>query len=274
MVKSCQNHVHDYNLVGCRGQEGRLQTCSHKWVIRAVVHRTMGTLKAQLLVKINNALLPNKLDYQQYHIMFFVPKSGLVKPGLTLLTDDHYITLLAHVWASTNVILTVNITIQEKENIAEKKSVAIGAPGVETHENASEKQKNIHRLALVHIYVLKPFYRRRRNLLFFLEMWIVPQRSRSYKTHGSAWTISLRALVCTVISFQIPSYTYLWITNALSAGHQQWYVHTLSSTHSYSLIAQKWQFHNNWQAAESLALWFYCTNFANSPTTHEWPSKS
>ena len=53
------------------------------------------TPKAQLLVKIDNALAPKNLDYQQYHVMFFVPKAGLVKPGLTLSTDEHYTTLLA-----------------------------------------------------------------------------------------------------------------------------------------------------------------------------------
>jgi hypothetical protein len=59
------------------------------------------TLKAQLLVKIDNALSPKNLDYQQYHVMFFVPKAGLVKPGLTLSTNEHYTTLLARVRAST-----------------------------------------------------------------------------------------------------------------------------------------------------------------------------
>lgn len=129
------------------------------------------TVKAQLLVKINNALSPKKLDYQQYHVMFFVPKSGLVKPGLTLSTDDHYTTLLARVQASTNTIPIVNITIQEKENTVEKENVAVGAPGVETHENAGEKQKKVCRFALACIHLLKPIYRRRRkNRLSFQEM--------------------------------------------------------------------------------------------------------
>jgi hypothetical protein len=95
------------------------------------------TVKAQLLVKIDNALSPKKLDYQHYHVMFFVPKSGLVKPGLTLSTEEHYNTLLARVQASNNVIPTVNIMIQEKENTALEKE------NVPRAETPGEKQKKV-----------------------------------------------------------------------------------------------------------------------------------
>lgn len=110
------------------------------------------TLKAQLLVKIDNALSPKNLDYQQYHVMFFVPKAGLVKPGLTLSTNEHYTTLLARVRASTNTIPTVNVTIQEKENQVEKENAAAtGATGPLASEDANEKQKKVCRLAVLRI---------------------------------------------------------------------------------------------------------------------------
>jgi hypothetical protein len=47
------------------------------------------TIKAQLLVKISQALNPKVIDYNNYTVMFFIPRV-FPKPGAPLQSDDDY----------------------------------------------------------------------------------------------------------------------------------------------------------------------------------------
>ena len=84
------------------------------------------TMKAQLLAEISKALSPQLLDFEDYNIMFFIPRV-LPKPGMALSTEDNYQALLLRAANLTSKTPTVNLTIVEKKKQADKENVAAPA---------------------------------------------------------------------------------------------------------------------------------------------------
>ena len=82
-------------------------------------------MKAQLLVEINKALSPHFLDFEDYGVMFFIPRV-LPKPGMALSTEENYQALLLRAANLTIKTLTVNLTILEKKRV-DKENVAAPA---------------------------------------------------------------------------------------------------------------------------------------------------
>ena len=83
------------------------------------------TVKAQLLVEINKALSPHFLDFEDYSVMFFIPRV-LPKPGMALSTKENYQALLLRAANLTIKTPTVNLTILEKKRV-DKENVAAPA---------------------------------------------------------------------------------------------------------------------------------------------------
>lgn len=97
------------------------------------------TVKAQLLVKIDNALSPPLLNFDGYTTMFYIPRL-LAKPGIPLTTDENYASLLLRVMGSSSKMPTVNITIEEKKSSANKENM-VGQEPDPKGESGKQKKK-------------------------------------------------------------------------------------------------------------------------------------
>jgi len=84
------------------------------------------TMQAQLLVKIDHALRPSQIQYDQYEIKFYITRV-LPKPGLSLDSETDYNLMILKARKLRD--LTINITIvqlvsdDDKENEAEVEEV-------------------------------------------------------------------------------------------------------------------------------------------------------
>jgi hypothetical protein len=96
------------------------------------------TLKAQLLVKINTALSPRVLDFDNYTVMFYISRV-LPRPGMILETEDSYSALLLRAANLTSKTPTINLTIQEKKHAENKENE--GASGARQKEGSKDKKK-------------------------------------------------------------------------------------------------------------------------------------
>lgn len=83
-------------------------------------------IKVQLLVKIDEALAPRVLNFDDYLTMFFIPRV-LPKPGMALSTDENYAALLRRAKNLVSKTPTINLTIQQKKGEMDKENVAIVA---------------------------------------------------------------------------------------------------------------------------------------------------
>jgi hypothetical protein len=99
------------------------------------------TMKAQLLAEISKALSPQFLNFDDYNIMFFIPRN-LPKPGMALSTEDNYEALLLRAANLTSKTPTVNLTILEKKRQADKENVI--APAEAKAETKSAKKVGFH----------------------------------------------------------------------------------------------------------------------------------
>jgi hypothetical protein len=72
----------------------------------------LDTIKAQLLVKINNALQHETIQFDNYEVMFCIP-CVLPKPGILLANEPDYVYLIEHIIGLKTQDPTVNITISE-----------------------------------------------------------------------------------------------------------------------------------------------------------------
>jgi hypothetical protein len=86
-------------------------------------------IKSQLLVKIDVALSPHVLDFDDYTVMFYISRV-LPKPGMALSTEDGYMALL---------LRAASLTIQEKKSMANKENE--GALVAEAKEGGKDKKK-------------------------------------------------------------------------------------------------------------------------------------
>jgi hypothetical protein len=71
------------------------------------------TLKAQLLAKIDTLLKPKTISYEDYKVMFYIPRV-VPKPGISLTTDTDYTLLLECV--RKNALVHLNITSRISDN--------------------------------------------------------------------------------------------------------------------------------------------------------------
>ena len=83
-------------------------------------------IKAQLLMKIDEALTSWVLKFDNYLTMFFIP-CVLLKPGMVLSTDENYAALLLCAKNLASKTPTINFTIQQKKGEMDKENVAIVA---------------------------------------------------------------------------------------------------------------------------------------------------
>jgi hypothetical protein len=81
-------------------------------------------IKAQLLMKIDEALAPRFLKLDDYLIMFFIPRV-LPKPGMVLSTDENYAALLLRAKNLASKTPTINVTIHQKKGEMDKENVAV-----------------------------------------------------------------------------------------------------------------------------------------------------
>lgn len=81
-------------------------------------------IKAQLLVKIDEALAPRTLNFNDYLTIFFI-LYVLPKPGMALSTDENYAALLKHAKNLASKTPTINVTIQQKKGEVDKENVAV-----------------------------------------------------------------------------------------------------------------------------------------------------
>ncbi|OAX40797.1 hypothetical protein K503DRAFT_798526 [Rhizopogon vinicolor AM-OR11-026] len=86
------------------------------------------TMKAQILVKISDALNPRHLSYDDYDVSWFIPRI-LLKPGLSLLSQNDFNGLMKRAANLTSKDPTINITViqknEHKENEALKEAAAV-----------------------------------------------------------------------------------------------------------------------------------------------------
>lgn len=94
------------------------------------------TLEAQLLAKISALLKPKRLNYEDYQVYFYIPRS-IPKPGMILSNEDDYAILLQRATTLKRPDPTINIDITEQgADKAEKENA-----GPEADDGGQPKKK-------------------------------------------------------------------------------------------------------------------------------------
>lgn len=177
-------------------------------------------MEAQLLAEINKALSPQFLDFEDYSIMFFIPRV-LPKLGMALSTEDNYQALLLHAANLTSITPTVNLMILEKKKQADKENVIV--PAEAKAETKSAKMVSFHFQVKVFPHI-SHWYNRRRNQQSSQESSSKLLTSRSFRTVECVLFSNLvlvsapTAMFFLTLVFIIPSTTKGW-----SVGCQPWY---------------------------------------------------
>jgi hypothetical protein len=97
------------------------------------------TLKAQLLMKIDTALSPHVLSFDNYTVMFYISRV-LPKPGMILEAEDSYSALLLRAANLTSKTPTINLTIQEKKHGENKENEEASGAG----QKEGSKNKKVY----------------------------------------------------------------------------------------------------------------------------------
>jgi hypothetical protein len=113
------------------------------------------TLKAQLLVKIDTALSPSHLAFDDYIVMFYISRV-LPKPGMALSTNENYAALLLRAANLASKTPTINITIQQKKGIIDKENEAAPSAEVKDGGKAAKKVRccDFNRIYVTHSFIL------------------------------------------------------------------------------------------------------------------------
>jgi len=106
-------------------------------------------MKAKLPVEIDTALSPHFLDFDDYILMFFIPRI-LPKPGIALSTEEHYKALLERAANLSSKTPTINLTIQEKKKKANKENAPATAEAQAVVETKGKKV-NLQPQVIMHI---------------------------------------------------------------------------------------------------------------------------
>ncbi|KAG2344341.1 hypothetical protein BDR05DRAFT_1018672 [Suillus weaverae] len=96
------------------------------------------TMKAQMLIKISDALNPGLLSHEDYEISWFIPHV-LPKPGLSLLNEKDFDVLVKQAANLKGNNPTINVTIIQKENHELKENEAVIEPTV--NEKAKKRKE-------------------------------------------------------------------------------------------------------------------------------------
>lgn len=102
------------------------------------------TLKAQILVKLDSALAPSILDYENYDVMFYIPRV-LPKPGLSLVNQLDYTMLNTRARNMSAKDPTINLHIVKKvsEHVSNKEN-EIEIKIDKEKEQSSKGSKKVH----------------------------------------------------------------------------------------------------------------------------------
>jgi hypothetical protein len=120
------------------------------------------TIKSQLLVKIDIALSPLVLDFDDYVVMFYISRV-LPKPGMVLCTEDNYAALLLRAANLMSKTPTINVTIQEKKKEGNKENE--GMPSATEAKDGGKASKKVRFFCLTtYMRQFKLFNRRRIQL--------------------------------------------------------------------------------------------------------------
>jgi hypothetical protein len=97
------------------------------------------TMKAQILVQVEQALSPQHLDFSKYEVMFYIPRV-LPKPGLVLATDTDYNYMVERARNIKTADPVVNLVIVEKKDPENKENL----PGEKGAEAKPKKKVSTH----------------------------------------------------------------------------------------------------------------------------------
>ena len=176
------------------------------------------TTKAKILVEIDTALSPHFLDFDNYILMYFIPRI-LPKPGIALSTEEHYNTLLVRAANLTSKTPTINLTIQEKKKKSNKENVPATAEAQAIVEMKGKKV-NLQPQVIAHI---SDQYSRKKVPLSSQEISSERKTSKSFRTVGSAFFGSLDVSVHIAMFSLTWAFTIRSTMKGWSAGHLQWY---------------------------------------------------
>jgi hypothetical protein len=105
------------------------------------------TIKAQFLVKIDTKLSPGNLDFNDYRVMYSIPRL-LSKPGMQLSTSESYESLIKRVISTPNQNPIVNVTIEQKKGGGDKENKKdapeAGGDEARTASKSSKKVSTLH----------------------------------------------------------------------------------------------------------------------------------
>jgi hypothetical protein len=173
------------------------------------------TMQAQLLVKIDQALSPSHIQYDEYDIKFYITHV-IPKPGLSLASRTDYDLMILK--AQKLKDLTINITVVQLRSGNDKENEA------EVEEAPKPKKKAVHVFVLVAcITCTHPNFRRGETLQRFLEMSIRIGLSKSSVTSTNARKRIVCALVLIVLIPPVVTTSYSAMLTSI-VGHWLWYV--------------------------------------------------
>jgi len=175
-------------------------------------------MKAKLLVEIDTALSPHFLDFDDYILMFFIPRI-LPKLGIALSTEEHYKALLERAANLSSKTPTINLTIQEKKKKANKEN----APATVEAQAVVEmkgKKVNLQPQVIMHI---SDQCSRRKIPPSFQEISSEQKTSKSFRTVGSVFFGNLDVSVHIAMFFLTQAFTICSTMKGWSAGHLLWY---------------------------------------------------
>ena len=172
-------------------------------------------MKAKLLVEIDTARSPHFLDFDNYILMYFIPRI-LLKPGIALSTEEHYNALLVRAANLTSETPTINLTIQEKK----KKSNKENAPATQAIVETKGKKVNMQSQVIAHI---SDQYSRRKIPPSSQEISSERKTSRSFRIVGSVFFGSLDVSVHIATFSLTRAFTIRSTMKGWSAGHLRWY---------------------------------------------------
>ena len=144
------------------------------------------TLKAQLLVKITETTSPSFLDFDNYKVMYFIPRL-VPKPGRQLVSANNYASLIKLLANCPNKVMpAINIIIEQKTTSKEKENVTAGPGGSTSKDGGAEKKVCIS----VHTkHFLVTNLNRKRRKSFFQETRTVLKMLLPCKNAGSVTTV-------------------------------------------------------------------------------------
>jgi len=175
-------------------------------------------MKAKILVEIDTALSPHFLDFDNYILMFFIPRI-LLKPGIVLSTEEHYKALLECTANLSSKTPMINLTIQEKKKKANKENAPATVEAQAVVETKGKKV-NLQPQVITHI---SDQCSRRKIPPSFQEISSERKTSKSFRTIGSVFFGNLDVSAHIGMFSLTQVFTIHSTMKGWSAGHLLWY---------------------------------------------------